>query len=386
MKKRLVATCLLTVLSFVLVLTGCSVKKAENGNDTTTDFKELDKIEHIEQVPDAFKTIVENNIFEGITAFEAKILKAEVCSADEKNKTVMQKVEMMDTYGNALADYTVSSEDAYHITTLTATSDGGFLFVLGFQDYAYERGGWASDKEFASRIIKCGKDGKLQFDIPLEWVEGAALKFCFEKDGKFYFFGTIETPETKNQGVHSYTDIYMCVLNESGVVIEIKSIAGSDFDSLTAAELADEGFILSVNSQSDDGDFSGSNSKGYPVDWVITVNDELEITEKKIESGRQYSDTKIGEKEGRPIYKSDDLLKGFDAGTPTAFIDYGDFYLIVSENITGQYENTPPMVNSIWCYTETVYSGYDENGNLIFRTAVDSSPDYDAMEQSYLKT
>ena len=178
----------------------------------------------------------------------------------------------------------------------------------------------------------------------------------------------------------------MCVLNESGVVIEIKSIAGSDFDSLTAAELADEGFILSVNSQSDDGDFSGSNSKGYPVDWVITVNDELEITEKKIESGRQYSDTKIGEKEGRPIYKSDDLLKGFDAGTPTAFIDYGDFYLIVSENITGQYENTPPMVNSIWCYTETVYSGYDENGNLIFRTAVDSSPDYDAMAQSYLKT
>jgi len=66
-----------------------------------------------------------------------------------------------------------------------------------------------------------------------------------------------------------------------------------------------------------------------------------------------------------------------DAGTPTAFIDYGDFFLIVSENNTGVYENTPPAVSSIWYYTETVYSGYDDSGKLLFRASVDSSPDYD---------
>ena len=83
------------------------------------------------------------------------------------------------------------------------------------------------------------------------------------------------------------------------------------------------------------------------------------------------------------MYISDAFLKEFDAGTPKVFINYGDFYLIVSENITGEYENTPPVISSIWYYTETVYSGYDNNGNLIFRTAVDSSPNYDAIVQNF---
>ena len=84
-------------------------------------------------------------------------------------------------------------------------------------------------------------------------------------------------------------------------------IAGSDFDSLDATEYVDNYFILSISSQSDDGDFAGSNSNGYPVDWVITVNEDLEITEKKRETGRDYFDTKIGEKEGIPEYKNDDF-------------------------------------------------------------------------------
>ena len=94
---------------------------------------------------------------------------------------------------------------------------------------------------------------------------------------------------------------------------------------------------------------------------------------------------RIGEKDGLPVYKSSDYLKGFDAGTPHSFIDYGDYYLIISENVTGKYEKTPPMVSSILYYTETVYSAYDYNGELLFRTAVDSSPDYDAMAESFYK-
>ena len=86
------------------------------------------------------------------------------------------------------------------------------------------------------------------------------------------------------------------------------------------------------------------------------------------------------------MYKSDALLHDFDAGTANAFIDYGDFYLIVSENITGEYEHTPPMISSIWYYTESVYSAYDYSGNLIFRASVDSSPDYDALVQKFYAT
>ncbi|MBQ6947124.1 MAG: hypothetical protein IJN42_03665 [Clostridia bacterium] len=312
-------------------------------------------------------------------------MKTEICSNDKENRTVVQRVWMMDTYGKELASYTCSSDDAYHIFALTATEDGGFLFVLGFYEHAYDQNTWASEMGFASRIIKIDKDGKLQFDTPFDAVEGYALRFCFEKNGRYYFFGTIQTPNTKMQGVYSSTDIYMAVLDKSGAVLKVKCIAGTDFDSLNAVELTKDGFLLSMYSQSDDGDFVGSGSKGYPVDWVMTVNHDLEIIEKKKATGRNFGDDRVGEKDGSPIYRSDNLLNGFDAGTVTAIVDYGDSYLVVSENATGEYENTPLAISSIWCYTETVYSLYDYNEKMLFRTSVDSSPDYDAMVETFTK-
>ena len=144
------------------------------------------------------------------------------------------------------------------------------------------------------------------------------------------------------------------------------------------AEEVERGFLLSITSQSDDGDFAGSGSGGYGVGWIFRLDSDLNILEKKIAKGRGYFDDKLGEKNGKPIYTSDDLFKSFDAGSPKTYIDYGDFYLIVSENTTGIYENTPKTVSAIWYYTETVYSAYDKAGNLMFRASVDSSPDYSA--------
>lgn len=379
MKKKLIAFLLFAVFAWAAVLSGCTKDKPKEQPD------ELGSVEQVGQIPDEFKNIIANNTFYDAAAFDGRLLKTEITSKDKENRTVVQRVWMMDMYGKELAAYTCSSDDAYHISTLTATEDGGFLFVLGFSDYAYDQNTWASEKGFASRVIKIHKDGKLQFDTPFDTVEGSALRFCFEKNGLFYFFGTIQTPETKTQGVHSKTDIYMTVLDEGGTVLNTKCIAGSDYDSLNAAEATENGFLLSMDAQSDDGDFAGSDSKGYPVDWVMTVNDDLEITDKKKATGRGYFDDRVGIKDGSPIYKSDDLLKDFDGGTVTAFVDYGDSYLVVSENATGVYKNIPFAISSIWYYTETVYSLYDYSGKLLFRAFVDSSPDYDARIEA-LKT
>ena len=89
-------------------------------------------------------------------------------------------------------------------------------------------------------------------------------------------------------------------------------------------------------------------------------------------------------KNGEPVYNTDPFLKDFDAGWVKAYIDYGDFYLIVSERNTGEYENTPGYISSIWYYTETVYSAYNHNGELIFRDAVESSPDYDSIVENMM--
>lgn len=377
MKKQFATLCFIIISICTFFLSGCS----DNGLKPHQD--DLKSVEQVGQITDKLKKVVENNVFQGVTAFDGRLLKSEILSVDKESKTVIQQIRMMDVYGKELAVYSCSSDDAYQVTTLTATDDGGFLFVLGFQDYAYNQDEWVSDKGIASRVIKCDCYGNLQFDTSFDEIEGAALKYCFEKNGQFYFFGDLETPKTKNRDVYSKTDIYMAILDKNGKILKSRCIAGSDFDSLNAAEISGNCFVLSCSSQSDDGDFASSNSKGYSVDWVITVNDNLEISEKKKESGRDYFDYRIGEKDGAPVYKSNALLKNFDAGTPEAFIDHGDFYLIVSENNTGIYENTPPMISSIWYYTETVYSAYDYNGKIIFRASVDSSPDYDSLVKEF---
>ncbi|MBO4452314.1 MAG: hypothetical protein J5793_00110, partial [Clostridia bacterium] len=269
---------------------------------------------------------------------------------------------------------------SYYAQSLLATDDGGFLFVLGFSDYAIDQEKWASDGGFASRVIKCDKNGKPQFDTALENIEGHALRFAFQKNGKYYFFGTHEVPETKTRGVYSYTDVYAAVLDENGAPVNSTTVAGSDFDELIFAEKCEGGFLLSISSQSSNGDFKGSGSKGYDVSWKFTLDDDLRTVEKKKKAGRDYFDALIGFRSGEPVYRND--FAGFDAGYPTACVDYGDFYLIVSEHSTGEYENTPPYISSIWYYTETVYSAYDRNGDLIFRTAVDSTPDYDSLVES----
>ena len=383
MKNRLLV--LLFVGICICVFSGCThsspiTSKEEPVIEQEEPIIEEDEYKHVEQigqVPVEFQRIIENDVFCGVTAFGGRLLKSEICSWDQDSGTIVQQVRMMDIYGNEISQYTCTSDRAYRMSTFTATSDGGFLFVLGFSDYTYGEDAWASDNGFASRVIKMDKEGNLQFNTPLDGIEGAALSFCFEKNGCFYFFGTIQAPETKTRGEYSQTDIYMAILDEDGSVKKVQYIAGSDFDNLIVAEMYADGFILSIRAQSDDGDFIGSESNGYGIDWIFTVNDELEITEKKKETGRGFFDYMIGERDGCPVYRSDALFNHFDAGAVYALIDYGDSYLIVSENITGEYEDKPPGISMPWYYTETVYSLYHDQGHLIFRAAVDSSPDYD---------
>ena len=84
--------------------------------------------------------------------------------------------------------------------------------------------------------------------------------------------------------------------------------------------------------------------------------------------------TKIGEKDGKAVLRSDPLFDGFDGGTLRTYIDYGDFYLIVSHHINGPFPYQPREISSIWYCYETVYSAYDTNGTLLFRSAVDDFP------------
>ena len=372
MRKSLIVMFAILV-AVMLVLSSC--KKAP----TVPERKDLMPVEQVGIVPAEFENIVSDNLFYDVTAFADRLLKAQCISVDENAHTADYQVKMMDLYGNVLASCPYKTGDTHRIGTLTATRDGGFLFVSAFEDRAYEPNVWASDNGVTSHAVKCDKNGNIEWDASFDNYEGDALRFCFERDNKYYFFGDNQVPETKNRGVYSLTDIYMTVLSEEGKLIQDRRLSGSDFDDLENAEIVNGVFLLSIRSQSDDGDFAGSKSGGYGVKWTFELGEKLNIIDRKIAEGRDYFDDRLGEKNGVTIYASNQLFKEFDAGSPEAYIDYGDFYLIISVHATGVYEHTPKTISSIWYYRETVYSAYDQDGKLIFRSSVDSSPDYDSL-------
>ncbi|MBR6915428.1 MAG: hypothetical protein IKN36_03640, partial [Clostridia bacterium] len=259
-----------------------------------------------------------------------------------------------------------------------ATNSLLLRFVLGFDDYSES----AADRdEYASRIIKCDKNGDVVFDTPLDGIGGDSLEFCFEKYGRYYFFGDDYVPDVRN---FTQIDVFMSCVDKDGAGFRSVRIGGGDYAHLQNAEETDGGFLLYVDATSPAGDFTSGSPAA--TDWTVAVNSQLEVTKKNAEPGRDYNARRIGERDGKPVFRSDPVFDGFDAGLPTAFIDYGDLYLIVSLNVTGLRKDTPPYVNSIWYDEETVYSGYDKDGNLLFRASVDSSREYatdGSLEETY---
>lgn len=375
MKKYII---ILLALIGTLLLYGCQIQQpnavsdgfvSENIELSLPDYQlheTLKKVDPVGQIPEKLKNVVENNLFRYGSAFEECFLKTEVMSQDAEARTHALRVFMLDLYGNELASYTVSVGDAYHVNTLTATEDGGFLFVLGFRDHQYSSHEWASDNGYASRILKCNASGELQFDISLENIPEKGLSHCIEKDGYIYLFGESYRSRSDRQ-----TDIFAVKLSQSGEVLKTCKIGGTDFDFLEKVDPTEGGFLLSVRAQSKDGDFHDPNSKDVTQRWSVDLNEELAITAKEKVEDSYLVYRRVGVANGVTLYDNDPCFEEYDAGNVDALLDYGDFYLVVSENRTG-YVPTPPEVSSFWYTTETVYTGYSHDGTLLFRATADN--------------
>ena len=124
------------ISAFILacLMSGCSTDEPEKVLATSSQNK-LEMVEQVRGLPENLRSVVEYNIFNDVTAFEDRVLRVEMVSRDEENHTVVYDIQMIDFYGNQLASYSVETDDAYSVRALTATEDGGFLFVLGFSDY-----------------------------------------------------------------------------------------------------------------------------------------------------------------------------------------------------------------------------------------------------------
>lgn len=359
------------LISLSFVLSACGKKTEEPTEDT----RHTESIAQVGEVPEEFREIIAEDRFRNVSVSSDRLVKVgSIWSKDGDSKK--SAVIIMDLYGEVLASHMVEYNAAYDMSAVTLTEDGGFIFAFGYNDH-YIPGRDQLETGYHSRIIKCDAEGQVLFDKKLESVKIGALGKCIEKDGVYYFFGENESKEILAN--FAGEDIYILAIDEQGNEVNQRYIGGSSFDEIENVCQTEDGFILEVASQSNDGDFVRSGDKYKSFSWRIVISDDLEIMEKEIvpdgfdHDFRRY----VGVKNGEPLYDDDEMFSDFDGGWVREYIDYGDTYLIVSERITGQVEHQPAYVSSIWYYYETVYSMYDKSGTLIFRASVDSSPDYE---------
>ena len=337
------------------------------------DQSQYHKTVPVGEVPEEFKEVVAQNLFHQAIAGKDRLLTGRALATSAHLYTY--QYTLRDRYGDLLTEVSIPIDsDSLYPGPAMIVSDGGFVATIVFEDhYRSEDQCWASEKEdVISCILKYDASGKLQWKTELPNINGYALHFCIERNGAYYFFGDLETPETKRLGVGSPTDLYLLKIGTDGSILKEQTYGGSDYDMIRMVDTDGDRFVIDARIQSTDGDFPAFS------DWRITVDSDLAIVKKEqIENARNAS--YVGTVDGKRIYTDDPRFRSYPDGYVRTILSYDTFDLIISENMTGVYENQPLYISSIWYLSETVYAAYDKQGNLLWKAAVDSSPDYDSM-------
>lgn len=319
-------------------------------------------------------------------------------------------IEKYDIYGKKLWENEYEYDyESVNIKNIIATKDGGFCFSI----YPYPN----SDSSGVPDLIKCNNEGEIiwRFDLKHKSIiedihEGRndeILIFSFKSDS-------------------GHNSIYISRIDSSGTLIEEKTLGGSDFDWIRKTyDFGDIGTLALIATQSSDGTFSASND-GYPVEVLALFDDDLNIKwhytmdrfwcNTCIVSGgfiymSTYGDNSIQklDQKGELLWEQPHSKDGFEfvgeykdmlvtyGSNKLTFIDdtanvinyipftygttikglvpYDEGFLVISERITGKIK-TPEYVSAQWYKTELVYTGYDQEGNVVWQEAHDNTPEH----------
>ena len=311
-------------------------------------------IQPVGNVPTQFQVIVENNLFNlrlsVVEAYEDCVVTVE---SDKKNTSVIRYSLLGEQQVSYTREYIGASP---WFVSVIPTEDRGLFAVYFHIEYA--------------DYIKIAADGTVEWEYRLETYRWLVAQQLYEGAEDFYAFG--------DWAEESNNEISLLKISKDGQSVITKTIGGSSYESFCASEMNASGFVLYCHCQSDDGVFEGLPlCDPFTNRWVIEVDADLNIV--SMEAVVSFPDHAlsdiVGVWNGVQVKQDDFRFAEYDGGDVELLIDYGDQYMIVSENISGEIE-TPPEVSARWYYTETVYSMFSEDGTLLWRAAKDSTPSW----------
>jgi len=323
-------------------------------------------------------------------------------------------------------EYCFSNSEEIYYFIIVPLNNGDFL--LSASSYTYQiNDTWIQTNPV---IAKCDTNGDIIWTYEYKDFSETAIQYVYAlPNGDIITVGYTESLETKTVGIVSPSKIYLSKLSSDGSFISEKYYGGSDYDTLYHAEYVEgKGIVATINTQSTNGTFSASDD-GYGDSILALIDTDLEIswfkkfneylygesvsvynnnifilpennfgseyncykynlngdTIKKICLEEEQLNIISGFTKGI-ILQSENYLKiyndnfnqvkkiPFDSGIVEKIIEFDEYFLILSTNLTGTMPQ-PLCINSVWYSSELVYSGYDYDGNLLWREAFDRTPE-----------
>lgn len=318
-------------------------------------------IEHVGEVPDEFKKIIEENLFRSAFVYGDHLIK-HVSTEDE------YIFRFFDKSGN-ITRQAVYPKSEKHLSINSKFLDSEDNLLVHFTVSYLNK---ANRPIHYAKIVKFDTDGNIVFDVDL--AEGSGnFDFMTETDDGYIFPGGINE---KNSKTHK-EDVFIAKLSLDGTVQNTVTIGTSgEFDSVCNAEKADNGAILYLCLQeTKEGDKRATwNYYRYDVKNDLTVENITPITENDVpERGPFYFI------DGKGLYSINEFIADYEVldYLGAELIEYDDFVLFVSDRFTSDYDLIKDGVKAVipitFYYRETVYAAYTKDGELIWRTAVDST-------------
>lgn len=328
---------------------------AGNIGDTETidmsefaDMSERDLIEHVGKVPKKFQEIVEKNIFRKNYSSDDYVL-AFVDNNDDGDIIVYDKnCKVVDVINFENGDPVYGSYKIYRLSDGNYIKLGSYsLFHMYICDTkTSER---IENKAYVEVITSDGKTVfKTEFDVRND------LDVFYELDDGYVVAGWEQKwSDTVNQQYYIYK------LDKSGNTVHQRSL-----DDVSEIECVEgELIVYTRQRQFMETIYIDVFSKHY-------LNDDLStrVTVDGVPANGNKSD------------RIEDYIPDFNAGYVSSVIYYDDFVLIISERDTKWFEYVPMVYSSIPSYTETVYTAYTYDTEIIWRSAVDST-DYERLAE-----
>lgn len=323
----------------------------------------LDFIEHVGEVPEEFKKIVEDDLFSGATIYGDILL-------TYRNGDNNDLIRILDKSGKVMGEIVIDEPLSSFYRSIQC-SDGNFIAFVDTRDSIYSA--------THIKLVKFDKHGKVLFDNDYQYSRDV-FQNIVEVDDGFICIGTClaKTDASKR----SQNDIAVIKLSSDGRVENYIEFGGNDYDTIHHVEKTGNGARLYFVMR-EQGEKKTSSWLRYDFDSDLNITKRTEITENDVPDEDDPRFTIDGKPYDRyedffPDYSQKDLFY--------TIIEYDDFVIAIYNRFTSTMTFREYMLSSSFSplsyYTEKVYAAYTKQGKLIWRTAFDTT-NYEMLKEYY---